>query len=67
MKLEKGWENSKFKFKQLAGKIWILGTLGTQKKETEKYEIQVQTIGGKVMESGDARDVKKRDREDQRL
>ena len=26
--------------------------------------IQVQTVGGKVMESGDARDVKKRDRED---
>ena len=51
----------------MAGKFWILGTLGTQKKETEKFEIQVQTVGGKVMESGDARDVKKRDREDQRL
>ena len=37
----------------------ILGTLGTQKKETEKFEIQVQTVGGKVMESGDAVDVKK--------
>ena len=32
---ERERENSKFKFKQLAGKFWFLGTLGTRKKETE--------------------------------
>ena len=36
LELEGERENSKFKFKQLAGKFWVLGTLGTQKKETER-------------------------------
>ena len=73
MKSEKRWEYSRFKFKLLAGKFWILGTLGTRKKETErnrevrkragKFRIQIQTVGGKVFVSRDAGDAKKRDRE----
>ena len=30
------FERSRFKFKALAGKFWNLGTLGTQKKETDR-------------------------------
>ena len=33
---ERERENSRFEFKLLAGKVWFLGTLGTQKKETER-------------------------------
>ena len=50
-----------------------LGTLGTGKKETErnrevrkragKFKIQIQTVGGRDLDSRDAGDAKKRDRE----
>ena len=41
------------------------------KKETEKFErsrikIQIQSVGGKVLESRDAVDAEKRDRESKR-
>ena len=36
-------ENSRFEFKLLAGKFWVLGTLGTQKKETERI-VDVQRL-----------------------
>ena len=46
LELEGERENSKFKFKLLAGKFWVLGTLGTGKKETERNR-EVRKRAGK--------------------
>ena len=46
LELEGERENSKFKFKLLAGKFWVLGTLGTRKKETERNG-EVQRLWGR--------------------